>query len=131
MRGGESGGIRPAFISDYLDRYGADGWVTVNPGAWSTGEHHGAGFVRWTGSAAPRDALARVAQLSEAVHATADAVNGDATAAELGEQARWRVLRAQTSCNFFWGEGWVQRCDHDLDAATAHLDQALSALSHA
>ena len=84
VRAGQSGGIRPAFISDYLDRYGADGWVTVNPGAWNTGEHHGAGFVQWTGSAAQRDALARVAQLSEAVHATADAVNGDATAAELG-----------------------------------------------
>ena len=131
VRAGQSGGIRPAFISDYLDRYGADGWVTVNPGAWNTGEHHGAGFVQWTGSAAQRDALARVAQLSEAVHATADAVNADATAAELVEQARWRVLRAQTSCNFFWGEAWVQRCHQDLDAATAHLDQAVSALSHA
>ena len=118
-------------ISDYLDRYGADGWVTVNSGAWNTGEHHGAGFVQWTGSAAQRDALARVAQLSEAVHATADAVNEDATAADLVEQARRRVLRAQTSCSFFWGEAWVQRCHQDLDAATAHLDQALSALSHA
>ena len=131
VRAGQAGGIRPAFISDYLDRYGADGWVTVNPGAWNTGEHHGAGFVQWTGSATQRDALASVAQLSEAVHATADAVNADATAAELVEQARWRVLRAQTGCNFFWGEAWVQRCHQDLDAATAHLDQALSALSHA
>ena len=23
------------------------------------------------------------------------------------EQARWRVLRAETSCNFYWGEAWV------------------------
>ena len=35
VRAGQAGGIRPAFISDYLDRYGAHGWVTVDPGAWN------------------------------------------------------------------------------------------------
>ena len=34
------------------------------------------------------------------------------------------VLRAETSCNFFWGEAWVQRCHDDLDQATRHLEQA-------
>jgi 4-alpha-glucanotransferase len=130
VRAGQAGGIRPAVISDYLDRYGAHGWVTVDPGAWNTGDHHGAGFVQWTGSTAQRDALARVAQLSEAVHAARDAINGDATTPQLLEQARWRVLRAQTSCNFYWGEAWVPRCHHDLDAAAAHLDQALRAQGH-
>jgi 4-alpha-glucanotransferase len=43
------------------------------------------------------------------------------------EQARWRVLRAETSCNFYWGEAWVQRCHDDLDDAEARLDQALHA----
>ena len=123
----ESGGIRPAFINDYLDRHGAHGWVTVDPGAWNTGDHHGTGFVQWTGSSAQRDALARVAQLSEAVHAAGNAVGNDDWATGLLEQARWRVLRAETSCNFFWGEAWVQRCHDDLDEAAARLDQALNA----
>ena len=28
-----------------------------------------------------------------------------------------RILRAETSCNFFWGEAWVPRCHADLDEA--------------
>ena len=128
-RAGQSGGIRPAFISDYLRRHGTHGWVTVDPGAWNTGDHHGAGFVQWTGSQAQRDALARLADLSNAVRAVPrEALDRAPRAAELIEQARWRVLRAETSCNFYWGEAWVQRCHHDLDAAAATHDQALNLL---
>jgi len=125
VRADHSGGIRPAFIDDYLDRHGAHGWVTVEAGAWNTGDHHGTGFVQWTGSGAQRDALARVAQLSEAVHAAGAAIGDDQRAAGLLERARWRVLRAETSCNFYWGEAWVQRCHNDLDHAAAGLDEAL------
>jgi 4-alpha-glucanotransferase len=121
VRAGQSGGVRPAFISDYIDRHGAHGWVTVDPGAWNTGDHHGRGFVQWTGSSAQRDALARVAEISEAVRTAAGRLNGDAAAAQQLEQARWRVLRAETSCNFYWGEAWVDRCHHDLDQAAARL----------
>ena len=80
------------------------------------------------GSSAQRDALARVAQLSEAVHAAENAVGNDDWATGLLEQARWRVLRAETSCNFYWGEAWVRRCHDDLDeAGSPVLDQALNA----
>jgi 4-alpha-glucanotransferase len=127
VRADRAGGVRPTFISDYLDRHGAHGWVTVNTGAWNTGEHHGADFTQWTGSAAQRDALARVAQLSESLQ-SARAAHGDNGGLE---EARWRLLRAQTSCNFYWGEAWVGRCHSDLDAAAAHLQQALSADDHA
>jgi len=33
----------------------------------------------------------------------------------------WRLLRAQTSCNFFWGEAWLPRCHADLDETWAIL----------
>jgi hypothetical protein len=36
-------------------------------------------------------------------------------------EAQWRILRAETSCNFFWGEAWVSRCHRDLDDAWAFL----------
>jgi hypothetical protein len=49
-------------------------------------------------------------------HAKAD----DARRASL-EQAYYRILRAETSCNFFWGEAWVDRAHQDLDQALAHL----------
>ena len=38
VRAGRAGGIHPTFISDYLERHGPHGWVTVEPGAWNTGQ---------------------------------------------------------------------------------------------
>jgi len=118
VRAGQACGVRPAFITDHIREHGTLGWVTVEPGAWNTGDHHGSGFVQWTGSEAQRDALARAAQVSEAVRTAGS-----------DEEALWRVLRAETSCNFYWGEAWVERCHRDLDAASAYLDGALGALS--
>jgi hypothetical protein len=128
VRTGLAGGIRPTFISDYLERYGPHGWVTVGPGAWNTGWHHGTGFLQWTGSPAQHAALTRVAEVSEAV----DAARRNAIAIGAANPSLYReledalalVLRAETSCNFFWGDAWVQRCHNDLDQATKHLEQA-------
>ena len=128
VRAGSAGGIRPTFISDYLARHGPHGWVTVGPGAWNTSWHHGTGFVQWTGSRAQQQALTRAAELSEAV----DAARRNAIAIGVAnpdlyrqlEDALAMVLRAETSCNFFWGDAWVQRCNDDLDQATRHLQQA-------
>jgi hypothetical protein len=114
--------IRPVFIEDYLEQHGAHGEVRVRTGAWNTGSHHGLGFLQWTGSQVQRDALQRVADTSRALHA----LRGRATPewqAQI-EQACWRLLRAETSCNFFWGEDWVSRCHRDLDDAWHHLHQA-------
>jgi hypothetical protein len=112
VRAGTAGGLRPVFIDEYLDRHGAAGEVRVRAGAWNTGWHHGRDFVQWTGSATQREALDRVARLSGAVREAA----ARAAAGEL-EPALWPLLRAETSCNFYWGEAWVPRCHADLDAA--------------
>ncbi|MCU0609209.1 MAG: hypothetical protein MUF22_05535 [Chitinispirillaceae bacterium] len=121
--------VSPIFISDYLDRYGAHGEVRVETGAWNTGWHHGEGFLQWTGSQRQKDALTRVAMVSDRFHAirakTAETprwgVSGFLT------EAHWRLLRAQTSCNFYWGEAWVDKCHCDLDEAIKYLDQAEAA----
>lgn len=116
--------IRPTFIQEYLDRFGAHGRVRVRTAAWNTGWHDGQGFVQWTGSEAQRQALRRVGEVSGRLHAAASAGR---SLAEL-EPAYHRILRAETSCNFFWGEAWVERCHRDLDAAVeglALLEQAL------
>jgi 4-alpha-glucanotransferase len=117
---GSSAGIRPTFVDDYLDRYGAHGEVTVRTGAWNTGWHHGTGFVQWTGSDAQQDAVARIARVSAAIHERSEG-SDDATAARL-DAARWRLLRAETSCNLYWGEAWVARCHADLDDAERLLN---------
>jgi len=128
VRAGTAGGIRPTFISDYLKRYGPHGWVTVGPGAWNTDWHHGTGFLQWRGSPAQQTALTRVAELSEAVDAARrNAIAIGAANPDLYrelEDALSLILRAETSCNFFWGDAWVQRCHNDLDQATNHLQRA-------
>jgi hypothetical protein len=39
------------------------------------------------------------------------------------EEARWRVLRAETSCNFYWGEAWLGHCHADLEDASGFLER--------
>jgi len=123
-----AGNVRPVFIDDYLDRHGVHGEVRVGTGAWNTGWHHGHGFVQWTGSQAQRDGLARASEVSRAVHdARRAARERQVHNPELHhwlEQATWRLLRAETSCNFFWGEAWVPRAHADLDASMACLERA-------
>ena len=63
--------MRPIFIDDYLDRFGAHGRVTVRRGAWNTDAHHGWDFHQWQGSQMQRDALARICRLSEEYHGLA------------------------------------------------------------
>lgn len=132
VRRGQSGGLRPDFITDYLSRHRPYGLVGVGPGAWNTVGHDGSGFVQWTGSATQRDALTRVGEFSQAVHAAREnAIDEDPNDREVYrmlDEAFWRVLRAETSCNFFWGEAWVQRCHDDLDQAGQHLERAWTRL---
>jgi alpha-amylase/alpha-mannosidase (GH57 family) len=119
---------RPILISEYLDRFGAHGRVKVNTGAWNTGWHHGVGFVQWTGSQKQKDALQRVQETSEAFHTARrelgeEALNDPRRHHQM-EEAHWHLLRAETSCNFYWGEDWVERCHRDLDIAWFNLDEA-------
>lgn len=125
--------IQPIFIQDYLDRFGAHGEVTVGPGAWNTGWHDGRDFVQWSGTPAQKDALIRVDEISQAVQAAlSNATHIGSQNRELQnllEEAHWRILRAETSCNFFWGDAWVMRCHADLDQACEYLERANSYFS--
>jgi hypothetical protein len=118
---------RPIFLGDYLHQYGAAGYVKVRPGAWNTGWHHGRDFLQWTGSHRQQEALRRLSETSEAFHAIRHnlqhAVHDPRRAYQL-QEALWHLLRAQTSCNFYWGEAWVQRCHDDLDITWFNLDEA-------
>jgi len=129
----EEPAIRPAFIHEYLAQHGAHGEVRIRSGAWNTGWHHGRDFTQWTGSVAQREALARVAGVSQAIHDTRWAIGErfphDGELWREIEDAMWHLLRAETSCNFYWGEAWVGRCHHDLDRAQVSLDRARPALS--
>jgi alpha-amylase/alpha-mannosidase (GH57 family) len=115
--------VRPTFIDDYLNQHGPDGEVRVRAGAWNTGSHNGLGFTQWTGSQQQKDALQRVGEISRALHQALAGAAGkeDPELHSRLAEAQWRILRAETSCNFFWGEAWVSRCHRDLDEAWAFL----------
>jgi len=104
--------ISPVFITEYLNKFGASKVVNVKTGAWNTGWHNGKDFLQWTGSIAQKDALKRVKDISGRFHK----VKGNVSA-EAANDAYWHILRAQTSCNFYWGEAWVYKCHQDLDEA--------------
>lgn len=109
--------MRPCFIHEYLDEFGVHGEVRVKTAAWNTGWHNGIDFTQWTGSESQRAALQRVYEVSRQLHE----LRAQTEEARL-EDAVWRLLRAETSCNFYWGEEWVPRCHADLDEALRHLE---------
>lgn len=121
--------VRPTFIDEYLNKHGAHGLVRVKAGAWNTGWHDGKNFVQWTGSTPQKQALKRVAETSEALAAVQQWLKNSGTRNGLlseFEQAQWRLLRAETSCNFFWGEAWVNHCHRDLDETWSRLSKIAS-----
>jgi len=118
------GPIKPTFIDDYLDAFGTFGEVTINTGAWNTEWHDGHDFSQWVGSEAQKSSLSRLEKVStslrQAVLESDDRELGDQERAVL-EEANWRLLRAETSCNFYWGEDWIHRANFDLDVAESTL----------
>ncbi|MDO5576561.1 MAG: hypothetical protein Q4F84_05735, partial [Fibrobacter sp.] len=118
--------IKPTFIDNYLDTYGVHGYVNVKTGAWNTGWHHGEGFVQWTGSEKQKNTLARINDLSRRFHELAVSDVKAIDPRDL-ENAYWRILRAETSCNIFWGEAWVHKCHEDLDCAEEIINSAVHA----
>ena len=125
--------MRPTFINEYLDRFGAHGQVTVRRGAWNTDAHHGWDFHQWQGSWAQRDTMVRVHDLSREFHAVvktaARARDRDPELARVLDEAHWHLLRAETSCNFYWGDAWVHKSHSDLDSVAWHLGEARALLS--
>jgi alpha-amylase/alpha-mannosidase (GH57 family) len=125
-RSRQDGLLRPTFIEDYLERFPPTDEIRVRTGTWNTGWHHGRDFTQWTGSQAQKDSLAEVGQVSAELHRVR------AEAAKAGrrdvwnavDEATWRLLRAETSCNFYWGEEWVGRCQRDLREARHWIAQA-------
>ncbi|MEK7989404.1 MAG: hypothetical protein VSS52_000220 [Thiotrichaceae bacterium] len=118
--------LRPTFIDEYLNKHGAFGQVKVHTAAWNTGWHNGTDFVQWTGSDLQKQALERVKQVSGAFHELKDEIQDSAHSLDIQHllsEAHWHLLRAETSCHFFWGESWVSRSHDDLDIVEQLLTQ--------
>ncbi|MGE9295341.1 MAG: glycoside hydrolase family 57 [Puniceicoccales bacterium] len=123
------GELKPTFIGDFIDEFGVGSKVKVNTGAWNTEDHYGNDFLQWTGSQTQKDGWARLNEVSAELHErfarrhNSNPRNPEHVDYHLGE-AHWHLLRAETSCNFYWGEAWVARAHADLDAACAEIATA-------
>ena len=136
VRAGQSP-VKPSFISAYLNAYGPMGEVWVDTGAWNTGWHDGRGFVQWTGSVSQKAslnalriqnrALDEVRERLKALGLGQGLAQDQALARDL-EEATWRLLRAETSCNFYWGEAWVGRAEADLEVSRQALERVKARL---
>ena len=99
---------------------------------WNTDEHHGWDFHQWQGSWVQRDTMVRVHEISREFHAVAQAAaqahDPNPELARVLHEAHWHLLRAETSCNFYWGEAWVHKTHADLDSVAWHLGEAKAIL---
>ncbi len=120
---------QPIFIGEYLDRYGTHGEVKVRTGAWNTGWHHGRDFIQWTGSKRQKDGLQAIHDFSRQFHdlrwRAGELGKNTPPLQDILEKSLTHLLRAETSCHFYWGEAWVERAEKDLAAARHEFDQAL------
>jgi alpha-amylase/alpha-mannosidase (GH57 family) len=124
-------GFSPIHLSDYLRRYPPTEEVDVHRGAWNTEQHWGGDFQQWTGSLLQKKGLDEIHRASAYYHR----VKGTADERGAGGEVRgWVVeaydhlLKAQTSCNFYWGSRWVHRSFDDLERTYRLLDQAMDRL---
>jgi 4-alpha-glucanotransferase len=128
-------GFTPIHISEFLDRYPPTEEVDIHPGAWNTGDHWGGDFAQWTGSLLQRKGLDQIRDASayyQTVKRVFDERHKDRADAEhLRQQitgAYDHILKAETSCNFYWGSRWVHRSFDDIEHAYSLLDSAMSGL---
>lgn len=132
VQAGESA-LRPVFIEDYLAQHGAQGVVNIGPGAWHGSWRYHMNSDRWIESKEQIDAFIQATEMSQAVNAARDnAVSWGCHNAEIYrqlEEAYWRVLRAETSCNFLWGNAGIKRCYQDLHEASARLARVNASLN--
>jgi 4-alpha-glucanotransferase len=128
-------GFTPIQISEFLDRYPPAEEVDIHPGAWNTGHHWGGDFEQWTGSLLQKKGWDQIRDAS-AYYQTAKRAFDErhqqgANAEDLREQitsAYDHILKAETSCNFYWGSRWVHRSFDDIERAYSLLDSAMSGL---
>lgn len=116
--------LQPTRISDYLAGHPPERRATVRTGAWNVGTTGGFDFSQWAGSPKQKQVLEQVWEVSHRYRRT------QARAEDLSEQgeraltdAHDFILRAETSCYFFWGESWTPKAAALVEKAEHKLEQ--------
>lgn len=128
-------GYRPIHIPEFLDRNPPREEVDIYRGAWNTGDHWGGDFTQWTGSLLQKRGFDEIRNASRYYRTVqklyqerSDGAKDPEEVKALITEAYDHILRAETSCNFYWGSAWVHHSFDDLERAYHLLDIAKSKL---
>ena len=101
----------------------------MRTGAWNVGTTSGYDFSQWAGSEHQNKAMKEVWEISTCYHQlkeqTIQARKGNSAKAEsLLKQAEDWLLRAETSCYFFWGDTWLPKVYDNIKQDRHFLKEA-------
>jgi len=123
--------LQPVLISRYLADHPAQDYAQVRTGAWNVGTTGGFDFSQWAGSPTQKAVLEKVWQSSQRYrHLERRFASLQAEGRVPGEldgllqSAHDSILRAETSCYFFWGDSWTPKAREHLDRAEEKLERA-------
>lgn len=119
--------IKPVKISDFIEEHPPQTYVKVRTGAWNVGTTSGYDFSQWSGSANQKKGLEELWQTSKLYHDTLNLLRDreiSEEASNLLAEAEEYIMRAETSCNFFWGESWIPRVYRDTELAKKLIKKA-------
>lgn len=121
----------PIHIPEFLDKYPPTEEVDIYRGAWNTGDHWGGDFTQWTGSLLQKRGFDEIRAASKYYRTVQKMYQDFKDAAKDSEEVKGLIasaydliLRAETSCNFYWGSAWVHHSFDDLEQAYYLLDSA-------
>ncbi|HEX58665.1 MAG TPA: glycoside hydrolase family 57, partial [Methanomicrobia archaeon] len=106
--------IIPISITEFLKENCPETEVFVETGAWNVEGRSGVDFSQWAGTEAQRKALEEVWSVSREFHKLKKQGRLKNLSKELLERLETLILRAETSCNFFWGETFLGRAYEDV-----------------
>jgi len=122
--------VTPVMISDYINHHNkpADS-VEVRTGAWNVGTTSGYDFSQWEGSETQKKAMKEVWNISTQYHQLKEQAiqtrkENSSKAESLLKQAEDWLLRAETSCYFFWGDSWLPKVYENTTQARNFLTEA-------
>ena len=128
--------LTPILISEYIADHPPERAAEVRTGAWNVGTAGGSDFSQWAGSPTQKAVLEEVWQSSERYRHLERKLRvlraeGEAPyeAASLLQSAHDAILRAETSCYFFWGDSWTPKARNHLREAEQKLRAAQELLT--
>lgn len=117
--------ITPRSITEFLRENSPESEVFVRAGAWNVAGRSGVDFSQWAGTDAQKKALGEVWSISKEFHKLEKQGKFKGLNKKLVEQLETLILRAETSCNFFWGETFLNRAYEDVNFAKEIIRKAL------